>query len=148
MGGEANALEQAGRFETLELFGSTPAVTGTTTTGSIINVSKAAGHAIMIDLTGATGTGDAGATFYARCEGMEWVTLRVMTATGNLAVKTSQAFILNSTGVTTGCIAGFTGMTRWDQMRVDIELGTMTNVAHTVTIKDMTTPDPFVHGGV
>ena len=145
MGGEAGPLEQQGRFESLELFNGT-ATTGTASTGSVVDVSKAGCHTIFIDCTGATsGTGTLTVRLYGRLLNCPWMTLHTLTSADP---TTSIAFVLNTTGITTGATAGMTGINRWDNMRAEVEVPAMTNAAHTVKIRNMTTPELFHNGGV
>lgn len=107
---------------TMELFSAT-IVTATTTTGPVINVKNSSSQTLLIDITGQLASGTAAATgatglvltLRAGLSGFGFITLRAETAgLGQFAWKVAQA------GTTTGATANTTGVTRYDDMFLQI----------------------------
>src|SRR3990167_3119227 len=107
---------------TQELFSDTIA-TNTTTTGATLNVKNASSHTIIVDITGQLVSGTAAATgatglimtLRGGLSGFGFITLRTTTAgLGTFAWKVAAA------GVTSGATADTTGVTRFDDLFLQI----------------------------
>lgn len=105
----------ANAWQTIELFSATIA-TNVTTTGATINVKPSSSQTILVDVTGAnTGTTGVVITLRAGLSGFAFVTLRAETAPAGL-----YAWKVATAGVTTGATANTTGMTRYDDMFLQV----------------------------
>ena len=107
----------ANGWQTIELFSAT-LTTNTTVTGATINVKPSSSQTIMVDVTGAvTNTGTTGVviTLRAGLSGFGFITLRAETAPAGM-----YAWKVGSAGVVTGATAGTTGVTRYDDMFLQV----------------------------
>lgn len=126
----------ANGYMTMELFsGVVP--TATVTTGATINVKPSCSQTILIDVTGvlvsgtAAATGATGLIFTLRggLSGFGFISTRVFTAgLGQFAWKVAAA------GVTTGATAETTGMTRYDDMFLQVNNPT-TSTGGSITVR-------------
>jgi len=114
---------------TQELFSATIA-TATVTTGATINVKNGSSQTIMIDITGAnTGATGVIVTLRGGLSGFAFTTLRAFTAgLGVFSWKNGAA------GVTTGATAENTGVTRFDDMFLQVNNPT-TSTGGSITVR-------------
>lgn len=134
----------ANGWQTLDLFSALVA-TNTTTTGASINVKACSSQTLLIDVTGqlvsgtAAATGGTGLVLTLRggLSGFGFITLRAWTASlGQHAFKVAAA------GVTTGATAETTGMTRYDDMFLQVgNPATSTGGSVTVRARVFTSPE-------
>ena len=116
-------------WQTVELF-SAAVATATVTTGASVNVKASSIQSILIDITGAN-TGGTGTmvTLRAGLAGFGFITLREFTAgIGQFAWRVAAA------GVTTGATAETTGITRYDDMFLQVNNPT-TSTGGSVTVR-------------
>ena len=123
-------------WKTIDLFSATIA-TNTTVTGSVISINKSSSQSILIDVTGqllsgtAASTGATGLIITLRggLSGFGFITTRAFTAgLGQFAWKVAEA------GVTTGATANSTGITRYDDIFIQIN-NPATSTGGSVTVK-------------
>ena len=135
----------AGGWKTMDLFGPTTIVTATTTTGQIVSVKDSSSQTIFVDITGllASGTGaSTGATgiiltLRAGLSGFGFITVRSTTAgLGQWAWKVGAA------GVNSGTTADCTGVTRYDDLFLQVNNpATSTGGSVVVKAKVFTSPE-------
>ena len=104
-------------WTTQELFSAT-VTTGVTTTGATISVKNSSSQTIIVDVTGAvTNTGTTGViiTLRAGLSGFAFFTLRAETAPAGL-----YTWKVATAGNVTGATAGTTGVTRYDDMFLQV----------------------------
>mgnify|MGYP001560854267 CR=1 FL=1 len=125
-------------WQTMELFSAT-VTTNTTVTGATINVKASSSQTIIVDLTG-TNTGGTGVvlTLRAGLSGFAFVTLRAFTAT----ILSAEAWKVATAGNVTGATAGTTGITRYDDMFLQVSNpATATGGSVTVKARVFTSPE-------
>ncbi len=138
---DSSAAQPPG-FRTIELFSAAIGLTAvaTTVTGASINVKESSSQTIFLDVTGAT-TGIQ-LTLRGGINGFGMITLRSFTGSGGEAIYAWKNMAIgNATGIT----AGHTGITRVDDMQLEVNYtantGAGTGVAVTVRARALLSPD-------
>ena len=145
MGGEASIEEKLvkniGQHETLVLFSATVG-TGVTTTGANVDVSKSSSQTIFIDFTGDDVTGVI-ITVRGGIQDLAMINLRQETGTWTTAAGGTQIVYKSmNAGNTTGVTAGQTGITRINDMNIQVNNPASTTGGSSVTVsaKVLTSP--------
>ena len=144
MGGEGTELEKitllGGQFESLILFTSTVIATGITLTGPSIDVQRSSSQTIFIDITGAAATGVI-CTLRGGKTNFGFVTLRTLTGSGGS--PGTYIWKAGANALTSGMAAETTGITRIDDLFLQIQNPTSVTGGGSVTVKSiaLTSPD-------
>lgn len=124
-----DVIASAVAFTSQELFSAT-VVTGTTTTGPTIDVSKSDNKTILIDITGAAVTG-AVCTLRGGFSGLGFITLRLLTGSGG----NTYMFRVGRGAVMSGSTAEATGVTRFDDLFLQVQNPASVTGGASVTVR-------------